>query len=140
MITSTHHSALRFGKAALLVFAFSTILAASGCISGGGSSSGSSGSQTTTTGEPTDASVTVSWVPPTTRQDGSPISLSELAGYEIRYGTTDGVIDEAMKISDQSQTTARIALERTGTYYFMIRTFDTEGRFSSYSERQEIGI
>ncbi len=111
----------------------------SGCMSdGGGSSSG--GSSSAGGGEPTDASITLSWVAPSARQDGSPISLSELAGYEIRYGTADGSVERSIEISDQSKTSAKIDLDRTGTYYFMVRTFDTEGRYSAFSERREVRI
>jgi hypothetical protein len=138
---------------------------------GGGSdtasSSSSSGSQTVVTpppasgGTPTDpdpidpepepepeptppakTSVTLSWVAPTTRQNGAPLLPSELAGYEIYYFQEDSAVEDGqiLIINDANATEATIDELTPGTYFFAIATIDSDGLESDISDYVEAQI
>jgi hypothetical protein len=73
-----------------------------GC--GSGSGSGTSGINSSVISPSTSNSVTLSWIAPTTNEDGTP--LTDLAGYKIYY---------------------------PDMYYFTIVAYDTSGNESNYS-------
>jgi len=75
----------------------------------------------------------LSWVAPSEREDNTPISLSEIAGYRIYYGTTQGDYPNKIEINDASEDVADISLSQ-GTYYVVITTVDMDGRESVFSE------
>lgn len=77
--------------------------------------------------------VTLRWVAPTTRSDGSPISLSQIAGFRIHYGTTPGNYTGQINVNDGSTTTYTIRNLVPATYYFAVTTIDADGRESTYS-------
>lgn len=78
---------------------------------------------------------TVSWVAPTTRANGDPLQLSELAGYRIYYGTASDSLDQIVEITDPSTTEEVIqGLEPGKTYYFAVTAYDTEGIESALSQ------
>lgn len=70
-------------------------------------------------------SATLSWVAPTLRVDGSP--LSNLAGYRIRYGTSPGSLPNQVQISNAGVTTCVIENLPAGTYYFVAIAYDADG-------------
>jgi len=74
---------------------------------------------------------TLTWTPPTTRVDGS--SLTDLAGYRIYYGTSEGNYTESIEISNTGITEYVIDSLPPNTYYFVITAFDSSGNESSYS-------
>lgn len=76
-------------------------------------------------------SVTLSWQPPTTRVDGSP--LENLAGYRIRYGTSSGNYPNVVAIQNGGVTSAVIGNLPPATYYFVIAAYDATGLESSNS-------
>jgi hypothetical protein len=92
--------------------------------------SGSTSGGTSTGGS---ASVSLSWTAPTRRADGSPLSLSELAGYTVRYGTSLGRYNNAIGVGDRSRTSLTITDLPSGTYYFVVTARDSSGMESSYS-------
>lgn len=115
------------------------IVMLAGCIGGGGgggsSSSGSGGGGSSSN---RDGTATLSWVAPSNREDGSPISLSNIASYEIAYGKESGRYTNFIEIGDASATSARVKSLEAVTYYFAIRVFDTDGVSSRYSEEQAV--
>lgn len=89
--------------------------------------------------------VSISWTPPTTRADGTALSTSDLAGYEIYYTTDvampaipDATNTGLVSVSPGSMTTKVITLSlapRTTAYkiYFAMSAIDTAGRKSALS-------
>lgn len=71
------------------------------------------------------ASVTLSWVAPTERTDGTP--LENLAGYKISYGRMSKVYDYTITIDNPGLTTYVVEELRPGNWYFAIVAYDTEG-------------
>jgi hypothetical protein len=76
-------------------------------------------------------SATLSWQPPTTRTDGSP--LANLAGYRIRYGTSSGSFPNVVVIQNGGVTSAVVGDLPPATYYFVISAYDAIGLESAFS-------
>jgi hypothetical protein len=76
-------------------------------------------------------SATLSWQPPTTRTDGSP--LTNLAGFRIRYGTAPGSYLNTIEIANAGLTTAVVENLPPATYYFVASAYDATGAESSNS-------
>ncbi|MGB5132805.1 MAG: putative Ig domain-containing protein [Steroidobacteraceae bacterium] len=76
-------------------------------------------------------SATLSWEPPTTRTDGTP--LTNLAGYRIRYGTEAGSYPVVIDIPNGGITSAVVENLPPATYYFVASAYDTSGAESSNS-------
>ncbi len=70
-------------------------------------------------------SVTLSWQPPTTRTDDSP--LNNLAGYRIRYGTTQGNYPNVITVNNPGLTSYVVDNLPAATYYFVMSAFDSAG-------------
>lgn len=81
----------------------------------------------------TSKSVRLSWDIPTTRADNTPISVTELAGYEIAYLASDGVITH-IPIDDPLTTSHIIANLAPDDYRFFVFSYDSENRTSAASE------
>ena len=77
--------------------------------------------------------VTLSWVAPAEREDNSAILLSEIAGYKIHYGTTQGQYPNSVTVNDGTAEGHTITDLSAGTYYFVVTTLDTDGRESQNS-------
>jgi hypothetical protein len=78
-------------------------------------------------------SVTLNWTAPVARTDGSPIAMSEIAGFTVHYGTSMGSHPNMFNVDDGSATSATIADLQVGTYYLTVTTRDSEGRESGDS-------
>lgn len=74
---------------------------------------------------------TLSWQPPTTRTDGTP--LTNLAGYTIHYGTTLGNYGNQVRINNPGLTRYVVENLAPATWYFVTTAFDTSGGVSDYS-------
>ncbi|MGH8204029.1 MAG: putative Ig domain-containing protein [Steroidobacteraceae bacterium] len=74
---------------------------------------------------------TISWAAPTLREDGSP--LTNLAGFRIRYGTSEGSYPNQVQIANPGITTFVVENLPAGTYYFVATAYDSEGRESAHS-------
>ncbi|MBA1147359.1 thrombospondin type 3 repeat-containing protein [Ectothiorhodospiraceae bacterium WFHF3C12] len=82
----------------------------------------------------TGGSGVVSWTAPTQRSDGSAISMSEIGGYYVHYGTASGQYTNSVTINDAYTTQYTLQNLTAGTtYYVSVRTFDINGTVSSYS-------
>ena len=72
-------------------------------------------------------SVTLTWNAPTTRTDGSPLSLSEISKYRVYYGQTSGVYTLQQDVANPGTliVSTQIVSLATGTWYFAVSDFDT---------------
>ena len=76
-------------------------------------------------------SATLSWVPPTTRTDGS--ALQNLAGYKIYYGRMSGTYDYTVEISNPGVSTYVVEDLVSGEWYFALSAYDSNDIESSRS-------
>jgi len=97
-------------------------------------------SNSDTPGTPILAEVNLSWTAPSEREDNEPISLSEIAGYKVYYGTIQNDYPNSVDINDGSAEGYTFKGFSTGTYYFVLTTYDTEGRESQYSPAVKIVV
>jgi len=79
----------------------------------------------------TTGSVTLSWVAPTVRTDGTP--LTNLAGFRVYYGTASGVYPNAISVPNPGLSTYVVSNLPSGTYYFVATAYDASGAESAYS-------
>ena len=97
----------------------------------GGSTSG--GGTTTPPSTPPSSgqgSATVSWQPPTTNTNGSPIN--NLAGYTIYYGTSANSYS-TVKVANPGLTSYTISNLAPGAYSFVVVAYNSAGESSPYS-------
>ncbi len=76
-------------------------------------------------------SVTLSWNPPTTNADGSPIT--DLAGYRIYYGRNSSSLGSSVSINNAGLTRYVIDNLSPATWYFSMTSFNSMGIESSRS-------
>jgi len=78
--------------------------------------------------------VALSWTAPVEREDGTPISMSEIAGYRVYYGTSEGNYPNKLDIADSYNMQATLSNLVSGTYYIVVTVYDMDGRESAYSQ------
>jgi hypothetical protein len=76
-------------------------------------------------------SATLSWTPPTTNTNGSP--LTDLAGYRVRWGTTAGNYPNSVTLNNPGLTSYVVGSLVPGTYYFVVTALNSAGVESQYS-------
>lgn len=76
-------------------------------------------------------SVALTWTPPTSNEDGT--SLSDLAGYRIYYGTSEGNYPSRIELSNPGLATYVVDNLSPDTYYFVVTAFDASGNESMRS-------
>lgn len=84
----------------------------------------------------------LSWGAPTTKEDGSSISLSDLDGYRIYFGETIDSITAVSDINDATATSYDYVLAglSPGTYYISVTAYDIYGKESDFSGISSIVI
>jgi hypothetical protein len=83
------------------------------------------------TGPAPNGSATVSWVPPTTNSDGS--ALTNLAGYQIDYGTSSGALTKTVKVTNPGTSRYTVTNLPSGTWYFAVQAYTNSGVQSALS-------
>ena len=78
-------------------------------------------------------SFTLNWSAPVARADGSALSLSDINGFRIHYGTTPGNYTGIYDVTNGSAQSATVSNLPVGTYYVVMTTYDTAGLESGYS-------
>lgn len=108
----------------------------SGCLSGGttgattGSTAQAGGGSVSTTSS---GSFSLSWSAPQTRADGSPMSLAEIDGYRVYYGSVPGNYTDSVDVTNGASTSVTVSDVPVGDYYVVITTYDSAGRESAQS-------
>jgi hypothetical protein len=77
------------------------------------------------------SSATLDWTPPTENTDGT--SLSDLAGYTVRYGKSPSELTQVIKVANAGLSSLVVGELSTGTWYFAISSYNREGTESSNS-------
>jgi hypothetical protein len=80
------------------------------------------------------AAISLSWNAPYEREDGTPIAMSEIAGYRVYYGMSQGSYTEEVDVKDGSTMEVTLDGVASGTYYIVVTTYDVDGRESGYSD------
>lgn len=76
-------------------------------------------------------SATLAWTPPTTNSDGS--TLSNLSGYEVRYGRAAGDLSQTVTLSNPSLNRYVVENLSSGTWYFAVVAVTSNGLSSTLS-------
>jgi hypothetical protein len=79
----------------------------------------------------TTGSATLSWTPPTTNSDGTP--LVNLAGFRILYGQASRQYSQVLDIASPVIATAMIENLSAGTWYFAVKAYTSAGVESDVS-------
>jgi hypothetical protein len=100
--------------------------------SGGlGSTSGLGATGSSGSGTASNTAVTINWQPPTENTDGTP--LTNLAGYNIHYGTASGNYTQTISVSNPGLATYVVDNLSPGTYYFAVAAVNSAGTESPLS-------
>ena len=107
--------------------------ALSGCGGGGGGAAGSAATSQAAAASATasnlpaasSGAVTINWTPPTENTNGTP--LTDLAGYDIHYGTASGDYTQSVSVSNAGLATYVVDNLTPGTYYFSVSAVNTSG-------------
>lgn len=75
----------------------------------------------------------LSWTAPTTRSDGTPLSLADIDGFRIYYGKSKGSYPNSLDVKDGSAQSAVVKNIPVGSYYVVMTTYDVSGLESRYS-------
>jgi hypothetical protein len=75
----------------------------------------------------------LSWSAPTTRADGTPLSLADIDGYRIYLGKSPGNYSDVVEVADGTAQSANVTDLPAGTYYLVMTTFDNTGLESQKS-------
>lgn len=71
------------------------------------------------------ANVTIAWTPPTENTNGS--TLTNLAGYHIYYGTTQGNLNKVVDITNPGVASYVVSDLTSGTWYFALTSVNSAG-------------
>ena len=80
---------------------------------------------------PATGSATLTWTEPTKNTDGTPVT--DLAGYHIYYGTTEGAWTSTITVLEATETSYVVSGLAPGTYYFAVVAFNADGDDSPQS-------
>ena len=75
--------------------------------------------------------VTVSWLPPTQYTDGS--TLTNLAGYRVRYGKSAGALSTVVTVANAGLANSVVEGLAPGVWYFSVSAFTSDGAESDES-------
>jgi hypothetical protein len=86
---------------------------------------------TASAGTPASGNATVSWVAPTRNSDGT--ALTNLAGYQIDYGTSSGALTKTVKVANPGTSSYTVTNLASGTWYFAVQAYTNSGVQSTLS-------
>lgn len=139
----------------VLIIIISILLTACGGGGGGGAAPSDEGgaSQPAPTPSPsptpnpppppaTGSTVTLTWTPPTSRQNGDSLSMAEIGGFEVYYfadGTPSGS-GTVVNINDPLSTSYTTPVLSSGIWYFSLAVYDINGVYSDFSTPSAITL
>ena len=83
---------------------------------------------------PSTEAINISWIAPVEREDGTAISMAEIAGYRVYYGTTQGSYPNKVDVPGGNTMQVTLSGLVAGTYYIVVTTMDRDGRESAFSQ------
>lgn len=85
--------------------------------------------------EPVSGTAKMSWTAPSTRVNGDKLEMGEIEKYTVRYGTEQNIEERSHEaiVEDGQLMEYEIAGLGEGTWYFAIKTIDTNGLESDWS-------
>jgi hypothetical protein len=98
-------------KISLFIQTITLCLLLQACGGGGGSGDG-------------DDTISLSWIPPSTRSDGSFLELSSILGYRIYCGESTDDMQLIAEMDDGTITTISLNAPGNGTYYYSVSAYD----------------
>jgi hypothetical protein len=107
--------------------------ASSGSATSTSSPAPSGSAPSTSSPVPATGSFTLRWTAPTTRSDGSPLSLADIDGFRIHYGASRGYYPNSIDLRDGTSQSAVVENVPVGNYYVVMTTYDVNGLESGYS-------
>lgn len=93
---------------------------------------------------PPAGSATLTWNGPTANADAPPTPLTDLAGYRVYQSTTSGtynagpVATVAAPSTGGGTATTTVSNLASGTYYFVVRAYDSSGNESANALPSEV--
>lgn len=83
-----------------------------------------------------DGAIDIGWNIPTSKNNGDPLSLSEIGGYKVYVSTVSNYIPSIPYANLSDSTTASYTISNlpSDTYYIYVTTYDVNGDESPYSE------
>ena len=100
-------------------------------VSDGKSSAALAAFSITVTSATSNGSATLHWQAPTTNTNGS--TITNLAGFQIIYGTSATALNGTVKIPNPQATSGTVSGLPSGTWYFAVESYNTDGSTSSPS-------
>ncbi len=97
----------------------------------GGDSSGGAGAGSP---EPETFSVKLSWSIPDTRENGDPLEVYEVGGYELQYKLASDPVYTSIVINNGNEQSYEITNLIAGTYQFRMASFDTANLYSDFTD------
>lgn len=76
----------------------------------------------------------LSWKIPVARENGAPLRLADLSGYELYYISDDEKVSGVIRIGAPDQVTYAVSNLKAGTYHFAIAAVDARGVKSKLSK------
>jgi hypothetical protein len=74
---------------------------------------------------------TVTWLAPTQNSDGT--ALTNLAGYEVNYGSAANALDKTLTVANPAQSSYTVTNLASGTWYFAVKAYTNSGGRSALS-------
>ena len=99
---------------------------------------GASATATTTASISGSGAITLNWIPPTENTDGTP--LTNLAGYDIHYGTQSGDYTQSINLDNPGLATYVVDNLTPGTYYFSVSAVNSAGTESPVSSEVALTV
>ena len=82
--------------------------------------------------QPASGTATLTWTP--MAKDTHGVTLTNLAGYKIHYGTSAKAMDTVVVLKNPNQTNYVVKDLHPGTWYFAVSAYTTSGAESAVSD------
>ena len=83
----------------------------------------------------------LSWTAPVERENNAAIAMSEVAGFNVYYGSDVNNIDGVIEITDAYESELNLGAHlATGTWFVKITTVDSEGRESRATDVYQVSV